>query len=288
MGYRLNPSTRIIVDTSLALRIGSDKAAHVELIGSPTQLDGLYLLATLKPDDLEVFVGDRMSHDHEITHALRTAGLLVTSDENHPDPAPSEYAFSLKDWGSMRFKAASAPARYRDEVHIVDSILPETARFSIDIWVKTLPYRRVDIDRPDTRDFHWIFTMSPPLDHVRSVPFLRAIDEKVRAVVRVPALDLFRAYVYAGSPADIYRVHRDSTVATDVTAIYFPTPWEDHFGGELLFYDGGEPRWVIAPRANRLIVFQGSREHRVATVSHANGSSRCSIVLRYATATISI
>ena len=287
MGYMLNPSAQIVAETHLALRIENNKIAHLEPIVSPTQMDGLYRLIAMDRNDFDAFMCDGMSQDHELVHALRAGYLLVSANECQDEPARSKYAFMVKHWEKMRLTAELAPTRFRDEVHIVDGVFPEAARFSIDIWVRTVPYRRIDIDTPHARDLHWTFTMSPPLDYVRSVPFLRAIDEKVRAVVSIRNLDLYRAYVYAGSSVDVYGVHRDSTLATDITAIYFPAPWQDHTGGELLFYDCGEPRWAVSPRANRLIAFHGSREHRVAPVSHTGGYSRYSIVLRYTATTFS-
>ena len=286
MGYRLNPSAQIVADTHLALRFGSDKAIHVELIDSPTLMDGLYKLATLRPDDLDRLVRHQELQDQEVMQALRFANLLVRTDDRKIEPDPLAYAFSLKYWEDMRSSAASAVARCRDGVHIVDRILPEEARSSIAIWARTLPYRRIDIDRPDSHDLHRIFAMSPPLNHVRSVPFLRAIDEKICALLPVLSPTIFRAYVYDCSSADVFRVHSDSTISSDITAIYFPALWQDHLGGELLFYDGGEPRWVVAPQANRLVIFQGIREHRVAPISHVGNFSRYSIVLRYSAVAI--
>ena len=258
----------------------------MELINSPTLIEGLYKLAASKPDDLDRLVGRQELHDQGVTQTMRFANLLVSADDEQIDSDPSAYAFSLKCWKDMQLSVAKATTRYRDGLHIIDHILPEEARSSIEIWARTLPYRRIDIDKPYSPHLHRVFTMSPPLDHVRSVPFLRAIDEKVHASFSDSSLIVFRAYVYDSSSTDIFSVHSDSTIPSDITAIYFPALWQDELGGELLFYDGGEPRWVVAPRANRLVIFQGMREHRVAPISHVGNFSRYSIVLRYSAVAI--
>jgi Rps23 Pro-64 3,4-dihydroxylase Tpa1-like proline 4-hydroxylase len=110
---------------------------------------------------------------------------------------------------------------------------------------------------------------------------MRVIDEKVRSVVDLTGKVVLRAHAYAGTPVDVYHAHEDTKNQTDITAIYYPVWWEDRFGGELLFYDQGEPRWAVAVRTGRLIIFRGSVRHRVAPVSSAASKARCSLVIRY-------
>ena len=281
--YRISRLARVSAEADLHLQIGDYAAAHVELIISATQLDGLYTLAELSEEDLDALVRERLDQGDAALSALVESAVLGRGPHTE-DTDPLGYAFALSRWLELKRCAERAPVRRRDAVAMIDALFPEPARHSIDAWSRTLPYRRIDIDTPDARDLHWIFTMTPATHYVRATPFLRAIDDAVRGLAGDDGLTLMRAYIYAGGSADIYRAHRDSDVEADLTAIYYPMKWDDHFGGELLFYDQGEPRWAVAPRANRLIVFNGAREHRIGAISASADRSRCSIVLRYGAA----
>jgi Rps23 Pro-64 3,4-dihydroxylase Tpa1-like proline 4-hydroxylase len=49
----------------------------------------------------------------------------------------------------------------------------------------------------------------------------------------------------------------------ELTFLYYPnTPWPDSWGGELFFQRGDDPVQRIAPRANRLVLFEPTPEAR--------------------------
>ncbi|MDP9572178.1 UNVERIFIED_ORG: hypothetical protein J2W66_002663 [Agrobacterium larrymoorei] len=281
MEYQINPLATVIADHHLSLRIQADTEVHIEPIITETQMDGLFHLAALSQAELNSAVQELSLQGGELLSSL--SGLLL-KEQLSILPDFLSQAFMIANWRMIKHHSDHSEVRRRDEIFIIDEALPEVTRSSIELWAKMLPYRRRDIDKPDASYLHWIYTMLPAVSYVRSVPFLRALDDKVREIITGVALNIFRAYVYSGSSADIYRSHQDSKLSSDLTAIYYPAAWEDHYGGELLFYDHGEPRWAVAPRPNRLIVFHGSREHRVAPISHSSDYSRISIVLRYSAA----
>lgn len=277
--WTLNSTARIVLDHEPAFVFGCDGPSR-EPLHDEGRIEGLYQLASLVPDALDDFVDRAIADENPAVHMLIETGLIVPWDTAMPRLTPRDAAFALAEFVEMRTIAEAAKPQVRDVVTIFDDILPEAVRYSIDVWSRGLAYRRVDIDRPDARDLHWIHALLPCENHVRALPFLRIFDDIVRRHNTKP-LRVMRAYLYAGQASDTYRTHADSEDPDDITAIYYPARWQDHWGGELIFYDDGEPRWAVTPRGNRLILFSGARPHRVAPVGIAAEVARCSLVLRY-------
>lgn len=278
--WTLNPTARIELAFGPSLAIGPAECATHERLDDSGRIEGLYRLASLASDALNAFVERALANDDLAVRTLIETGLLVAQAEGTLRPLSSDSAFVLDAFAGMHEFALAKEPRLRDGVTIFDEVLPEPMRYSIDVWSRRIAYNRLDIDHSDAADLHWIHVLSPCAQHVQALPFLRALDSLIRLHMG-EQLRIMRSYLYAGQFNDIYHTHADSAQSDDVTAIYYPPRWEDHWGGDLIFYDGGEPRWAIAPRGNSLIVFQGARRHRISPVSIAAKASRCSLVLRY-------
>lgn len=277
----LNPTARVTLEPKPALLVEAAQSTILEPLDAADRVEGLYHLATLAPDELDALVKRGLSQGDPTIQALIDSHVVVEATEAPvAERGSRETAFALDNFRAMQAAAYAARPRARDAVTMIDNVLPEDTRFSIDVWSRGLPYRRIDVDRPDAPDLHWIHALMPCSIQVRAAPFLRILDTVVRG--QVPwSLRIMRAYLYAGQGSDVYRTHTDSEEPQDVTAIYYPARWRDHWGGELIFYDDGEPRWAVAPRGNRLVVFHGSRPHRISPVGIAAEAARCSLVLRY-------
>lgn len=66
----------------------------------------------------------------------------------------------------------------------------------------------------------------------------------------------------------------------ELTFLYYPnTPWPESWGGELFFQRGDDPVQRIAPRANRLVLFEPTPEarHWVPPVAATAASSRFAV-----------
>lgn len=278
--WKLNPTARIEMDFGPILAIGTAECVIRERLDDSGRIEGLYRLASLASDALNAFVERALANDDLAVRTLIEIGLLVPQAKGTLRPFPPNFAFALDAFAAMHKFALSTKPSLRDGVTVFDEVLPEPMRYSIDVWSRRIAYSRLDIDHSDASDLHWIHVLSPSAQHVQALPFLRTLDSLVRRQIGC-RLHIMRSYLYAGQPGDIYHTHADSTESDDVTAIYYPVRWEDHWGGDLVFYDGDEPRWAVAPRGNRLIVFQGARRHRISPISIAANTSRCSLVLRY-------
>lgn len=279
----INPTASIIAQDTLMLQLKTDRGLHREKITDPCQLDGLYQLTCMEPPILEKFVSDCLQREDPSIKQILSQQLIIEKRQDHSESGKSSHldAFGIMSFPGIIKSIDDVSWSFRDHVRIADETLPEKTRAAVEIWCRQLPYRLLDVDDPDKKDLHWIFPMSPANLFIRSIPFLRALDDSIKSIAKLEEMRLSRAYVYCGSPTDIYSTHMDSTVDTDVTAIYYPMRWYSHFGGELLFYDNEEPRWVHSIKANRLLWFNGSRPHRISPIGLSATSPRYSIVLRY-------
>ena len=278
--WKINPTAHIELDFGPVLIIGTTKGAARIQIRDAERIEGLYRLASLKSGPLGAFVEQSLADNDPSVCALIDAGLLLSDSEVTLSPCLSNAAFALDTFAGMHEFALSKKSCVRDVVTVIDEVLPESMRYSINVWSRSLAYSRLDIDHSDAIDLHWSHTLSPCVQHVKATPFLRTFDALVRR--NYPKkLTIMRTYVYAGQSNDTYHTHADSNESDDVTAIYYPARWEDHWGGDLVFYDDDEPRWAVAPRCNRLILFHGVHRHRIAPIAIAARAARCSIVLRY-------
>lgn len=278
--WTINPTARFELDCGPVLVIGTTDGAIRERLDDLGRIEGLYRLASLSSDALNALVERALANNDLAVLALIETGLLVAQSEETPRPLLPHSAFVLDAFAKIHAFALAKKPGLRDVVTIFDEVLPEPMRYSIDVWSRGIPYSRLDIDHSDAADLHWIHILRPCAQHVQALPFLRTLDDLVRRNSAKP-LRIMRAYLYAGQSSDIYHTHADSAEPDDVTAIYYPARWQDHWGGDLIFYDGDEPRWAVAPRANRLIVFQGARRHRIAPIAITATVARCSLVLRY-------
>lgn len=276
MTYLINPTLRVWFNGDLSLRWVFDGSERHEPLGSPDLLETLYRLLDLGGGPLDrAQIGDGGPLDE-----LRRAGVFIPAGDGEARaPSDVDSAFLIRKFATLRDSLSAAEVISRDGIMILDAPFPESARLSIDVWVRQLPYRRLDRDRDDTVALHWIAPLVPEL-HIRALPFLRAIDGCVRAHLPDPEFRILRAHVYSGSPDDVYHAHRDGPERC-VTAIYYPAPWADHWGGELLFYHGGEPTIAVAVRTGRLLIFRGDVPHRIGPIALAAKQPRYSIVLRY-------
>jgi hypothetical protein len=283
--FYLNPNIWVSADPTLVIKLYANGEEFAEPINSPDQLDAIFLLASMSVDEFEDYlklISVQLPTSESVLSILLSSHILVSSTDSDIAAEMHEgLGFAISSIRSMRNAVDHASHQTRDILDIFDDFLPEEVRFSLDVWVRQLPYRKIDVDRTDVSDLHWIYSMQPATTFVRALPFLRVMDDFIKQNFLTNSHSVLRTYIYSGSFSDIYHTHVDYCDPDDVTAIYYPSRWLDHWGGELLFYDGGEPRWVVAPRTGRLIIFRGSREHRVAPISFAAENARYSIVLRY-------
>ena len=273
------------VDSVLSLKLSTGKEDLVELITSHNQLEPIFTLAGMSRYEFQEYLdlmGIRESSGEQVLNALKSAHIILPTIDGYAEAAlPEESGFTVLSVKSMQRTINRALCQKRDGVYIIDNILPNSVRLSIDSWVRALPYRKLDLDRVDVADLHWIYNMKPVPLFLRSIPFLRVLDDYVTHNYLSNKQVARRAYVYAGSFNDAYHSHKDYSEAGDMTAVYYPSPWGDSWGGELLIYDGCEPRWSFSPKPGRLIIFHGSRRHRIAPISTVAKNPRYSIVLRY-------
>lgn len=274
MGLHLNPSIVIRSDPELTLslaRSGEFSTAPIDIgvLNALYRLQARSALGALEPQSMV---------ESELFAQLIDVGILVAGDDEAPTTEGTDpNGFAISEAPELASRLASASTQQVRAVTVIDDAFPELARRAIDLWARTLPYRRLDLDREDTIDLHWICRLDP-LIHVRGLPFLRAIDALVRRSGGVASP--LRAHVYAGMPGDQYHVHRDSFEAS-TTVIYYPSPWQDAWGGQLIFQEVGEAAYSVSPATGRLVMFDGSIPHQIGSIRLGVDHPRYSIVIRY-------
>lgn len=93
-------------------------------------------------------------------------------------------------------------------------------------------------------------------------------------------LRLGRIYANFNLYGEIHYPHKDG--ANVVTALYYANvEWDDEWQGETVFYEGGEPAYVVPPRPGRLVVFDGRIKHRGSPPSRESFEPRLTIAFKY-------
>jgi Rps23 Pro-64 3,4-dihydroxylase Tpa1-like proline 4-hydroxylase len=277
--YKINPSLRVIYENGLSIEADTAVGRFQSALGASDELDRIYDLISL----MSFHEFDRDTHPEviDIFDDLLSGGIIIECSEVLNTIRPSA-ALLLSSYPQMIAHALQQPIVERFPVSIIDNLFIDDVQDSLDIFVRRLAYSRVDLDREDVFDLHSVHLLSPPNLHVRAQPFLRCIDSVLRnANLISDAQTPLRAHVYSGVCADVYHPHMDSKDSGDVTTVYYPSTWCDTWGGELLFSDAGEARWVVPIKKGRLVTFKGSVPHRIGCISALASHPRYSVVVRY-------
>lgn len=162
---------------------------------------------------------------------------------------------------------------------VLDDLFRDHDVASLCAFLRQLPYRLNDVDRPETAHIlHWKAEF--PLDMVMGTPVLRQCVE-VAGRLSFGRLQLHRAHANLHLYGDMQLPHTDDEGG--VTAIYYANSvWEETWFGETLFYDERrEPVCAVGPKPGRLAVFDADIVHRAGVPSRECFAPRISVAFKF-------
>lgn len=271
--FVFNYDIRVVVDNSIFIDIPIEgEESNIEPISSVDMIEGVYYLSKLKP----FYFDDNVSR-------FIDSNILVNVDSKK---RVTISAFSIYNYSDILNTASKVESRRsrceKYTLKIVDGLYSDSINKEVSSWVDTLSFKRVDIDSIESKqNLHWVHYLSPVDMYVKSIPFLRVLDEYIVKNHLDDNYELARAHIYSGSNEDVYTKHRDSEYKEDITVVYYPGEWESNWGGEMLFYSCQETDVAIELKEGRVIIFNGYQEHRIAPISRSAKYGRKSIVIRY-------
>lgn len=173
-------------------------------------------------------------------------------------------------------------------VHVIDGLFGRDEVEQIFEHVRSRPYvlfnyrYRAALDGLEADDWQWIHAIDAPgieLQHPFA-PLIAAAEE-----VHGGALGFRRAHVNCHAYGDHRHPHIDMPPAgaRGITALYFVNPrWDVDWGGELVFFEAGEPSIAIHPAPGRLVVFDGTLLHRGGVPARDAGQRRYTLAIKLA------
>ena len=288
MKFKVNPSLYIHCDSLLYLCVEEEGIA--EPILESKQAHVLYALTEMK-DFTYVEASEKLHlslrKSKSLLNTLVSHSVIVQANTLDVEGKKNS-AFRLTSLKKMLSgKPHVTHRQLQDSNHtglctIIDNFFCPWVNESVHKWLLKLAFRKMDVDNPDTIEHkHWVFYLSPPSLHIDTLPFLRFINQHILKNYDLEDCYLTRSHIYAGSFEDVYFPHRDSESSSAITVIYYPSPWLEEWGGELLFYQDGEVKEAIGLKSGRLVIFPGCLTHRIGAISAVAKLPRYSIVLRY-------
>ena len=279
--WSFNPNVYIEPDTYPTIRFTNKPDAFAEPVTDLAQIEALYRIAS-EPQAVDFEHWCRVCGSRKLARSLIEAEILVASEAR----SDADYRqISCSPISFLKMSARSPIPRFkkRDRIFVYDNVFSEQILNPIAITLLQLSYRRVDIDKDKSSHLHWIHRFSPPNLCVRAIPFLRFLDGVVRASFGQSCGEVIRVHSYLASSEDVFMSHRDSDAAGLLTAVFYPSAWQEEYGGELMFYKNFEPDIAVACKRNRLVVFPSNKLHRIGAIGPTS-PGRVSLVIRYGSA----
>ena len=164
------------------------------------------------------------------------------------------------------------------EALVLDDIFKKNELEGLYEVIRTMPYewRNSDEAKNDysTRWASFISTKEA-LKHTQ----LRRIIDLVYAIYPDLELKLERVYVNFNLYGEIHFPHFDDGRLTAL--FYVNKEWESEWQGETFFYENEEPVQVVAPKPNRLLLFDASILHRGSPPSRECYEPRLNIAFKF-------
>ena len=138
--------------------------------------------------------------------------------------------------------------------------------------------------------FRWIASDAPERDiglkwqlHLSDkavqLPFFAGVASLVKDVTDDPP-PLREVYANFNLYGEVFRPHVDAV--NGITALYCANiEWSDRWQGETVFYEGGEPAYVVLPRPGRLTLFDGGLIHRGSPPTRDCYEPRLNVVFKF-------
>jgi hypothetical protein len=169
--------------------------------------------------------------------------------------------------GAARGEVALTPARADKvdgrDIFVFDEVLPAEEIGRYFRAMTQASFTRSETARSDSNEFrHWVCEM--PLANLARTSLWPPTEAAVRGVRPEERFAPYRVYTNFASFGDTLLTHVDALPELrELTALWFLCEsWDKEWGGETLFYDaGGDAQIAVAPRAGRLLLFDGAIRH---------------------------
>lgn len=170
---------------------------------------------------------------------------------------------------------------------VLDHVLDASAARGIHRHFVDLPVTLSDSDRPDTTH---VRHLKHEFDRTewRSDPVLSLLTDTARGFLREHRIgcgDVYRIYANFNLHGDFQFAHEDGEGWTALA--FINSRWEEDWGGELIIYPDGDAAiaYCVAPRAGRMVIFDGMIRHRGGSPSKLCLEARISLAIKFRPAT---
>lgn len=156
----------------------------------------------------------------------------------------------------------------------------ETIR-AIDELVRTCPYTFDNADSPEDRhNRRWKAEFTAEI--CERQPFFTRTLQLLTEHHRGRPLQLDRIYANVNAFGERFFPHTDGESGRPgITALYYANArWEEAWGAETVFYEAGEPAFVVLPKPGRLALFDAAITHRGSPPTSVSPEPRWSIAFK--------
>jgi hypothetical protein len=165
---------------------------------------------------------------------------------------------------------------------IVDNLLEPDAAEAVFDHVRPLGYTLNDSDRQDTDQYRH-FKHDFEIGAEGGDTLMLLLADRAREVMASRGIEcgpIYRIYANLNMFGDFQFAHHDGDCWT---ALLFANPrWHEDWGGEFIAYSGGLPYdYAIRPKAGRMLIFDGSLQHRGGAPSKFCHGPRISIAIKF-------
>lgn len=169
----------------------------------------------------------------------------------------------------------------KKKIHVIDGAVAEPDVKEFFNFVSGLSFRRNERDHDG--DLYPIFSVDFKPDFMEETAIGNIAAKLLQRIYPESCFQLFRSYINMSHYGDLEYPHRDCAVkGTDVTVLYYVNlKWDYQWGGETMFYEGGDTRLAVLPKSGRFLIFPGSIEHIGSVPSRACNESRFSLAMKY-------
>lgn len=166
---------------------------------------------------------------------------------------------------------------------VLDQVLDAAAAQAIHRHFVDLPVTLSDSDRPDTTHVRHLKHEFDPAEWL-SDPALSLLVDTARGFLRehrIACGDVYRIYANFNLHGDFQFAHEDGEGWTALA--FINSRWDEDWGGELIIYpDGDAPiAYCVAPRAGRMVIFDGMIRHRGGSPSKLCLDARISLAIKF-------
>ena len=171
-------------------------------------------------------------------------------------------------------------------IEIYDNVFTSSEKSSHIIYAQNAPYilghptSGVFWHRSDTFFFHGM--NSSELDNFG---FTRTNFYKNIMLKRYPSYEIERTWILSSSPLSSYYFHVDNpdeTLNRKTLLYYLNSRWDRNWGGETLFANNnGECEIAVEYKPGRVVVFDGSIEHKPSAISMKADEFRFIFVIQF-------